>query len=31
MADEGKVDMPTVAKAMKDLEIDASKPDPWKT
>jgi pyruvate dehydrogenase E1 component len=30
LADEGKVDKATVAKAMKDLEIDANKPDPWK-
>ena len=30
LADEGKVDKATLAKAMKDLEIDASKPDPWK-
>jgi pyruvate dehydrogenase E1 component len=30
LADEGKVDKVTVTKAMKDLGIDASKPDPWK-
>jgi pyruvate dehydrogenase E1 component len=30
LADEGKVDKATVSKAMKDLEIDPSKPDPWK-
>jgi pyruvate dehydrogenase E1 component len=29
LADEGKVDKATLAKAMKNLEIDASKPDPW--
>jgi pyruvate dehydrogenase E1 component len=31
LADEGKVDKATLSKAMKDLEIDPSKPDPWKT
>jgi pyruvate dehydrogenase E1 component len=30
LADEGKVDKATLAKAMKNLEIDPSKPDPWK-
>jgi pyruvate dehydrogenase E1 component len=30
LADEGKVDKATLAKAMKDLEIDPAKPDPWK-
>jgi pyruvate dehydrogenase E1 component len=30
LADEGKVDKATVAKAMRDLQIDATKPDPWK-
>jgi pyruvate dehydrogenase E1 component len=30
LADEGKVDKATVAKAMKNLAIDPSKPDPWK-
>ncbi len=30
MADEGKVDKATVAKAMKNLAIDPNKPDPWK-
>jgi pyruvate dehydrogenase E1 component len=30
LADEGKVDKATLSKAMKDLEIDPSKPDPWK-
>jgi pyruvate dehydrogenase E1 component len=30
LADEGKVDKATVTKAMKDLGIDASKPEPWK-
>jgi pyruvate dehydrogenase E1 component len=30
LADEGKVDKATVAKAMKNLAIDPNKPDPWK-
>jgi pyruvate dehydrogenase E1 component len=30
LADEGKVDKATVTKAMKDLRIDAAKPEPWK-
>jgi pyruvate dehydrogenase E1 component len=30
LADEGRVDKATLAKAMKNLEIDPSKPDPWK-
>ncbi len=30
LADEGKVDKATVTKAMKNLAIDPSKPDPWK-
>ena len=29
LSDEGKVDQATVAKAMKALEIDPTKPDPW--
>jgi pyruvate dehydrogenase E1 component len=29
LADEGKVDKATVAKAMRDLEIDPAKADPW--
>jgi pyruvate dehydrogenase E1 component len=31
LADEGKVDKATVAKAMRDLEIDPAKADPWTT
>src|SRR4029079_12415757 len=30
LADEGKVDKATVAKAMKNLGVDPNKPDPWK-
>jgi pyruvate dehydrogenase E1 component len=30
LADEGKVDKATLAKAMKNLAIDPTKPDPWK-
>jgi pyruvate dehydrogenase E1 component len=30
LAEEGKVDKATVVKAMRELEIDPAKPDPWK-